>query len=117
MNWIERAAEWLWNGLVYVASSIVFAVFAGALAKHALDVQAKKHPFFGVAFSLRLVIGISLSILAYGVVEQFGLTGWRANAVANLIGFGGIELALQVALARLRAIGVIGEVKEEGKPG
>lgn len=113
MYWIERAAEAAWSGFLYVVSSIAFAVFAGALAKHALDVQAKKHTFFGLAFSLRLVIGISLSIIAYGVVEQFGLDGWRANAVANLIGFGGIELALQVALSRLRAIGAIGEVKED----
>lgn len=122
MNWIEHAADAIWAAVLYVFNSIAFAVFAGAMAKHALDVQAGKHAFFGVVLRLRLIIGISLSIIALGVVEKTGLTGWTANAVANLIGFGGIELVLSIALSRLRAKGLIADLaaaagqEEETKP-
>ncbi|MDP2150315.1 MAG: hypothetical protein Q8K13_11805, partial [Parvibaculum sp.] len=61
---------------------------------------------------VRMIAGVSLSILAYGAIESFGLTGWTASAVANLIGFAGIELALQVALLRLKALGIVTEVPE-----
>lgn len=119
MQWIENAAEWMWTALVLVVSSITFAVFAGAMTKHSLDVMAGKHRWFGLAWKVRMIAGVSLSILAYGAIESFGLAGWTASAVANLIGFAGIEIVLQLALLRLKALGLVNEVPErkEGTKG
>ncbi|MDP1628871.1 hypothetical protein [Parvibaculum sp.] len=110
MNWIENAAEWLWSALALIVSSIAFAVFAGAMTKHSLDVLSGKHRWFGLAWKVRMIAGVSLSILAYGAVESFGLSGWTASAIANLIGFAGIEIVLQLALLRLRALGFVNEL-------
>lgn len=115
MQWLENFTSWLWAGAVLIVSSIAFAVFAGAMSKHALDVLAGKHRWFGLAWKVRMVAGVSLAILAYGAVESFGLSGWTASAVANLIGFAGIELVLQLALLRLRALGIVNDLPETQK--
>jgi hypothetical protein len=109
MEWFEKAAEAVWSAFLIVVTGLAFAiaaaVFAGAMAKHALDVGAGKHRWFGLAWKVRMVVGVSCTFAALGIVEQFGLTGWTAVAVANLIGFAGMELILQLALMRIRAMG------------
>jgi hypothetical protein len=110
MEWFEKAAEAVWSAFLFVVTGLAFAVFAGAMAKHALDVQAGKHRWFGLAWKVRMIVGVSCAYAAYGVVESFGLSGWTASAVANLIGFAGIELVLQLALLRLRALGFVDDL-------
>lgn len=117
MQHIDNFANWLWGAAVFVLSSLAFAVFAGAMTKHSLDVLAGKHRWFGLAWKVRMVAGVSLAILAYGAVESFGLTGWTASAVANLIGFAGIEIVLQIALLRLRALGFVNDLPQAEKAG
>jgi hypothetical protein len=112
MTWIENAAEAVWNAFLFIVTGLAFAVFAGAMAKHALDVQAGKHRWFGLAWKVRMIVGVSCAFIAYGVVEQCGLSGWTASAVANLIGFAGIELVLQLALLRLRALGLVHDLPD-----
>lgn len=113
MNWFDQIANAIGNLFAAALSSAVFAVFAGVLAKHSLEVQAGRTPFLGPMLYAKLPVGFFLYFIASGVSAYLGLEGKESNAIAALIGMAGPELILAVALRIFKARGIISDVPPE----
>lgn len=117
MNWLDQLAAAIGSFIAAAFSSAIFAVFAGVLAKHSLEVQAGRYPFLGPMLYAKLPMGFFLYFIAAGASTYWGLDGDVRNALAALIGMAGPELILAVVLRIAKARGVISDLPpEKGTP-
>lgn len=112
MNGIDHISAAIWNFFLAAFNSVAGGVFMGVMARHAIEAQAGKHALIGPLLYNKLWIGGFLYFVATGAAAYLGKEGAIANALAALIGIAGPELVLGIVLARLRAKGLIGELRD-----
>lgn len=117
MNGLQNLFDMIGNLAAAAFSSAMFAVFAGVLAKHSMEVQAGRYPFLGTVLYAKLPVGFFLYYVAIGISSYSGFSLDTRNAVAALIGMAGPELVLALALRFAKARGLISDVpdSQQGK--
>lgn len=115
-NWLDQFATAVSALVGAVFSSALFAVMAGVVAKHSIEVQAGRYPFLGPMLYAKLPFGFFLYFVANGVSSYADFTPDVRNAVAALIGMAGPELVLAVALRMAKMRGMIDEVPSPPPP-
>jgi hypothetical protein len=118
MNWFENAliyvAHAIGSFIALVFTSAVTAIFAGIMAKHALEVQAKRVPMLGPVLYVKLMVGPFLYYVMLGVIKYSGIADTDIrNALAALIGMMGPEIILSLALRMAKARGLISDLPPE----
>jgi TRAP-type C4-dicarboxylate transport system permease small subunit len=118
MNWFDDAVSAAWQVVTAAFASAMMAVFAGVLAKHSLEVMAKRTPFLGPMLYAKLPTGFFLYYVAAGLAQYTGIEGDVRNAVAALIGMAGPELVLWLLLRAAKARGIISDLPPDqaGQP-
>jgi len=114
MNWFDHLMAALGQIASAVLGSAMFAIFAGVLAKHSLEVQAKRTAFLGPMLYAKLPTGIFIYYVVLGISAYANLGDKDVrNAIAALFGLMGPEIILSLALRAAKARGLISDLPAE----